>query len=106
MEIMDKLQEMIGRTFSPIEMFKLQKILETVPEDVVLEACMMSINKERPMDYMFKVLYYAMNPYAERPVKDKKEDKRKEQQKALEEDEWLKGFYERQKKEEEERKKI
>lgn len=95
MQIMDKIQELIGRTFSPIESFKLQKILETVPEDVVLEACMMSLDKEKPMEYMFKVLYYAMNPYAERPVKDKKEERRKEDQKSLEEDEWLKGFYER-----------
>ena len=95
MQIMDRLQQLIGRTFSPIEMFKLQKILETVPEDVVIEACMMSLNKERPMEYMFKVLYYTMNPYAERPVKDNKEEKRKEEQKDLEENEWLKGFYER-----------
>ena len=97
MQIMDRLQELIGRTFSPIEMFKLQKILETVPEDVVIEACMMSLNKEKPMEYMFKVLYYAMNPYAERPVKDKKEEKRKEEVNSLLEDEWLKGFYERNK---------
>ena len=97
MQIMDKLQELIGRTFSPIEMFKLQKILETVPEDVVIEACMMSLNKERPMEYMFKVLYYTMNPYAERPVIDRKEEKRKKDEKELEEDEGLKEFYERKK---------
>ena len=97
MQIMDRLQELIGRTFSPIEMFKLQKILETVPEDVVIEACMMSLNKEKPMEYMFKVLYYAMNPYAERPVKDKKEEKRKEEVNSLVEDEWLKEFNERNK---------
>ena len=88
---MDRLQQLIGRTFSPIEMFKLQKILETVPEDVVIEACMMSLNKERPMEYMFKVLYYSMNPYAERPIKTKMEKAEED----LEKDEWLKAFYER-----------
>lgn len=91
MQIMDRIQELIGRTFSPIEMFKLQKILETVPEDVVLEACMMSLNKEKPMEYMFKVLYYTMNPYAQRPIKTKTEKAVDD----LENDEWLKGFYER-----------
>lgn len=93
MQIMDRLQELIGRTFSPIEMFKLQKILETVPEDVVIEACMMSLNKEKPMEYMFKVLYYTMNPYAERPV-TKKIDK---DTNKLIEDEWIKEFNERNK---------
>lgn len=95
MQIMDRLQELIGRTFSPIEIFKLQKILETVPEEVVLEACMMSLNKSRPMDYMFKVLYYAMNPYAERPLP--KKEKGNYSDKELEEDEWIKEFNERNK---------
>lgn len=95
MEVMDRLQQLIGRTFSPIEIFKLQKILETVPEDVVVEACMMSLNKEKPMEYMFKVLYYAMNPYAERPVS--KKEKGNYSDKELLEDEWLKEFNERNK---------
>ncbi len=95
MQIMDRLQQLIGRTFSPIEIFKLQKILETVPEDVVIEACMMSLNKEKPMEYMFKVLYYAMNPYAERPVP--KKEKGNYSDKELLEDEWIKEFNERNK---------
>lgn len=91
MEIMDRVQELVGRTLSPIETFKLMNILKEIPEDVVLEACMMSLDKERPLDYMFKVLYYVQNPLAERPIKTKIEKADED----LEKDEWLKAFYER-----------
>ena len=93
MEVMDRIQELVGRTLSPIESYKLQNILKTIPEDVVLEACMMSVGKERPLDYMFKVLYYIENPLAERPVK--KKDGYNEVDEALLNDEWLKAFNER-----------
>lgn len=91
MQIMDRVQELVGRTLSPIETFKLMNILKEIPEDVVLEACMMSLGKERPLDYMFKVLYYVQNPLAERPIKAKMEKAEED----LEKDEWLKAFYER-----------
>ena len=89
MEIMDRVQELMGRTLSPIETFKLMNILKEIPEDVVLEACMMSLGKERPLDYMFKVLYYVQNPLAERPAK------KVQSEEDFEKDEWLKAFYER-----------
>lgn len=90
MEIMDRIQELIGRTLSPIESYKLQNILKKIPEEVILEACMMSIGKERPLDYMFKVLYYIENPLAERPVK--KKNSYEEVDEILLNDEWLKDF--------------
>ena len=80
MELIDKIQNLWGKTLSPIETFTIINLLqeENLQEDVILEAAMMSVDKEKPMLYMKKILYNIKhplekpNPYVQ-PVEPPKE---------------------------------
>lgn len=64
MELIDKIQNLWGKTLSPIETFTIINLLneENIQEDVILEAAIMSVDKEKPMLYMKKILYNIKHP--------------------------------------------
>ncbi len=91
MELLDKIQELWGRTLSPIENFTIINMVEEehLREDVILEAAMLSVDKERPFLYMKKILYYVKNP-----LEKKKVDEPIEEPKKVRKCKWLEEFLE------------
>ena len=91
MELLDKIQELWGRTLSPIENFTIINMVEEehLREDVILEAAMLSVDKERPFLYMKKILYYVKNPLEK---KEKKEEEVEEEPKMVRKCKWLEEF--------------
>ena len=85
MQILDKVCELWGRTLSPIETQKIINLVDEFSEDVILEAAMVSADKQRPMAYMCKVLYYVKNPLDLKPKEEKVVEVPKQS-------EWLKNF--------------
>lgn len=91
MELLDKIQELWGRTLSPIETQTIINLVEEeqINEDVILEVAMMSVDKERPLLYMKKVLYYVKHPLEK---KEKKEEPKEEEPQIVHKSKWLDEF--------------
>ena len=96
MEIIDKICEVWGRTLSPIETQKIITLSQHFSEDILLEACKLSVGKTHPMQYMARILYYVEHPLDNIP-KPKPKEKTKEEimNEQLLNDSWLKEFNER-----------
>ena len=60
--IIQKAEDSFGRTLSPIEGMTLIELLKSFPFDVIAEAINLSKDKERPIQYLKKVLYNIKNP--------------------------------------------
>lgn len=97
MELLDKIQEMWGRTLSPIETYSIIAMIEEekLDEKLILEAAMMSVDKAQPFYYMKKVLYNIKHPLE----KKKEDDPAEEEPKRVRKCKWLKEFQENLKEE-------
>lgn len=97
MELLDKIQELWGRTLSPIESYSIiaMKEEEKLDEKLILEVAMMSVDKAQPFYYMKKVLYNIKHPLE----KKKEDDPVEEEQKKVRKCKWLKEFQENLKEE-------
>lgn len=96
MEIIDKICEVWGRTLSPIETQKIITLSQHFSEDVLLEACKLSVGKNHPMQYMARILYYVEHPLENIPKPKVKEPTQQDLlQQEMENDKWLQEFYER-----------
>lgn len=62
MNLLDRVCELWGRTLSPIETQKIINLSNEFSEEVILEAAMISADKNLPMQYMAKTLYYVKHP--------------------------------------------
>ena len=56
MKLLDQIQGLWGRTLSPIEIQSIIGFTELYEEKTILEAALLSIDKERPFLYMKKIL--------------------------------------------------
>ena len=97
MELLDKIQELWGRTLSPIETYSIiaMKEEEHLDEKLILEVAMMSVDKAQPFYYMKKVLYNIKHPLE----KKKEDDPVEEEPKRVRKCKWLKEFQENLKEE-------
>ena len=97
MELLDKIQELWGRTLSPIETYSIIAMIEEekMDEKVILECAKLSSDKKSPFQYMKKVLYNIKHP-----LEKKKEDEPVEEEpKRVRKCKWLKEFQENLKEE-------
>lgn len=64
MKLLDQIQELWGRTLSPIETCSIISMIEEekMDENVIIECAKLSADKERPFQYMKKVLYNIKHP--------------------------------------------
>lgn len=97
MELLDKIQEMWGRTLSPIESNSIINMVEEehLDEKLILQCAMMATNKAQPYFYMKKVLYNVKHPLE----KKKEDDPVEEEPKRVRKCKWLKEFQENLKEE-------
>lgn len=97
MELLDKIQELWGRTLSPIETYSIIAMIEEekIDEKLILEVAMMSVDKAQPFYYMKKVLYNIKHPLE----KKKEDDPVEEEPKRVRKCKWLKEFQENLKEE-------
>ena len=97
MELLDKIQELWGRTLSPIETYSIIAMIEEehLDEKLILEVAMMSVDKAQPFYYMKKVLYNIKHPLE----KKKEDDPVEEEPKRVRKCKWLKEFQENLKEE-------
>ena len=97
MELLNKIQELWGRTLSPIETYSIIAMIEEehLDEKLILEAAMMSVDKAQPFYYMKKVLYNIKHPLE----KKKEDDPVEEEPKRVRKCKWLKEFQENLKEE-------
>lgn len=97
MELFDKIQELWGRTLSPIETYSIIAMIEEehLDEKLILEVAMMSVDKAQPFYYMKKVLYNIKHPLE----KKKEDDPVEEEPKRVRKCKWLKEFQENLKEE-------
>ena len=56
MKLLEQIQGLWGRTLSPIEIQSIIGFTELYEEKTILEAALISIDKEKPFPYMKKVL--------------------------------------------------
>lgn len=91
MELLDKIQELWGRTLSPIETYSIIAMIEEekMDEKVILDSAKLSADKKRPFQYMKKVLYNIKHP-----LEKKKEEPVEEEPKRVRKSKWLKEFFE------------
>lgn len=96
MTIIDKICEVWGRTLSPIETQKIINLSQHFTEEVLIEACKLSADKDRPMQYMARILYYVEHPLENIP-KPKPKEKTKNEiiTEELLNDPWLQEFNKR-----------
>lgn len=89
MELLDKIQELWGRTLSPIETYSIIAMIEEekLNEEIILECAKLSADKKRPFQYMKKVLYNIKHP-----LEKKKEDEPVEEPKLVRKSKWLEEF--------------
>ena len=89
MELFDKIQELWGRTLSPIETYSIIAMIEEehLDEKLILEVAMMSVDKSQPFYYMKKVLYNIKHP-----LEKKKEEEPVEEPKMVRKSKWLEEF--------------
>ena len=71
MNLLDRVCELWGRTLSPIETQKIINLSNEFSEEVILEAAMISADKNLPMQYMAKTLYYVKHPTEQGKKKEK-----------------------------------
>ena len=71
MEIINQIEQLWGRTLSPIELQTIVNLTEQFNEEVLLESAMMSQDKERPLAYMKAILRDVKFPTSE--IKKKEE---------------------------------
>lgn len=90
MELLNKIQELWGRTLSPIETYTIINMVEEehLDEKLILEAAMMSVDKAQPFYYMKKVLYNIKHPLE----KKKEDDPVEEEPKMVRKSKWLEEF--------------
>ena len=97
MELLDKIQELWGRTLSPIETYSIIAMIEEehLDEKLILQCAMMATDKAQPYFYMKKVLYNIKHP-----LEKKKEDVPVEEEpKMVRKCKWLEEFQKRFKEE-------
>lgn len=73
MNLLDRVCELWGRTLSPIETQKIINLSNEFSEEVILEAAMISADKNLPMQYMARTLYYVKHPTEQGKKKEKVE---------------------------------
>lgn len=90
MELLNKIQELWGRTLSPIETYTIINMIEEehLDEKLILEAAMMSVDKAQPFYYMKKVLYNIKHPLE----KKKEDDPVEEEPTLVRKSKWLEEF--------------
>ncbi|MBO7692356.1 MAG: DnaD domain protein [Methanobrevibacter sp.] len=71
MELINQIEQLWGRTLSPIELQTIVNLTEQFNEEVLLESAMMSQDKERPLAYMKAILREVKFPTSE--IKKKEE---------------------------------
>lgn len=71
MELITQIEQLWGRTLSPIELQTIVNLTEQFNEEVLLESAMMSQDKERPLAYMKAILRNVKFPTSE--IKKKEE---------------------------------
>lgn len=72
MELITQIEQLWGRTLSPIELQTIVNLTEQFNEEVLLESAMMSQDKERPLAYMKAILRNVKFPTSE--IEKKKEE--------------------------------
>lgn len=65
MELINQIEQLWGRTLSPIEIQTIVNLTEQFNEEVLLESAMMSQDKERPLAYMKAILRNVKFPTSE-----------------------------------------
>lgn len=72
MELISQIEQLWGRTLSPIEIQTIVNLSEQFNEEVLLESAMISQDKERPLAYMKAILRNVKFPTSE--IEKKKEE--------------------------------
>ena len=83
MELINQIEQLWGRTLSPIELQTIVNLTEQFNEEVLLESAMISQDKERPLAYMKAIL---------REVKFPTSEIKKKEEPTSNSSEWLKNF--------------
>lgn len=84
MELISQIEQLWGRTLSPIEIQTIVNLSQQFNEEVLLESAMMSQDKERPLAYMKAILRNVKFPTSE--IEKEKEEP------SFSGSEWLREF--------------
>ena len=85
-QLIQDLEQLFGRCLTMKELAQIELLNKKYSSKTILNEIKNNIDKEQPIAYICKTLTN---------IKSTKLDNREELEKELEEDEWLKGFYER-----------